>query len=149
MEVPFPKDWTENENPPYTYYMYYLYHNIKVLNCFRHERELNTFNLRPQCGEAGSIQHLVAAFMMADSITDGTTLTTSPVLQYLFYLCQISITVSPVCNSALPLDYNKLPSPDFLAHGLRVSLSTNTPLRFYFTKEPLMNEYSILARKFK
>ena len=41
---------------------------MTVLNHFRHERGLNTFVLRPHCGEAGPVQHLVAGFMMAESI---------------------------------------------------------------------------------
>ena len=33
--TPTPKDWTKEENPPYVYYMYYMYSNIMVLNKFR------------------------------------------------------------------------------------------------------------------
>ena len=35
---------------------------------------------------------------------------------------------------------------DYLARGLNVSLSTDDPLQFHFTKEPLMEEYSIAAQ---
>ena len=38
------------------------------------------------------------------------------------------------------------PLPDYLARGLNVSLSTDDPLQFHFTKEPLMEEYSIAAQ---
>jgi hypothetical protein len=38
------------------------------------------------------------------------------------------------------------PLPEYLARGLHVSLSTDDPLQFHFTKEPLMEEYSIATQ---
>lgn len=32
---------------------------------------LNTFQFRPHCGEAGSLTHLVSAFLTADNISHG------------------------------------------------------------------------------
>lgn len=32
---PVPEEWTTNENPPYTYYLFYMYANIMVLNHLR------------------------------------------------------------------------------------------------------------------
>ena len=61
-----PEDWTNGKNPPYSYYIYYFYANMAVLNQFRKSRGMNTFKLRPHCGEAGSIDHLVAAFLSAE-----------------------------------------------------------------------------------
>jgi AMP deaminase len=46
------------------------------------------------------------------------------VMQYLYYLCQIGIAVSPLSNNSLFLDYTKNPFPDFYAVGMNVSLST-------------------------
>ena len=46
-----PDEWTDSENPPYSYYIYYMYANITMLNHLRHERGLNTFVFRPHCGE--------------------------------------------------------------------------------------------------
>ena len=88
-EVTTPDNWTGNENPPYTYYLYYPFVNLTVLNGLREERGMNTFTFRPHCGEAGPVQHLVSAFMMCDSINHGLQLRKVPVLQYLFYLCQV------------------------------------------------------------
>lgn len=34
-------------------------------------RGFNTFSFRPHCGEAGPIYHLVAGFMVAESIAHG------------------------------------------------------------------------------
>lgn len=35
MNTPLPQDWDSEENPPYVYYIYYMYANISVLNKFR------------------------------------------------------------------------------------------------------------------
>merc|ERR1719147_198763 len=57
--------------------------------------------------------------------------------------------MSPLSNNSLFLNYNRSPFPDYLARGLNVSLSTDDPLQFHFTKEPLMEEYSIAAQIWK
>lgn len=38
---------------------------------FYRERSLPTFTLRPHCGEAGNVTHLVAGFMLAENISHG------------------------------------------------------------------------------
>uniref|UniRef100_A0A1B6MLD3 AMP deaminase n=1 Tax=Graphocephala atropunctata TaxID=36148 RepID=A0A1B6MLD3_9HEMI len=148
-DVTTPDEWNEEENPPYAYYQYYTYANVTVLNHFRIEQGLNTFVLRPHCGEAGPIQHLVCGFMMAENISHGLLLRKVPVLQYLYYLTQIGIAMSPLSNNSLFLNYHRNPLPEYLARGLCVSLSTDDPLQFHFTKEPLMEEYSIAAQVWK
>lgn len=40
--VPRPSEWTSETNPPYSYYLYFLYANIAVLNKFRQSRGLST-----------------------------------------------------------------------------------------------------------
>merc|ERR1711915_231635 len=140
------------KNPPYSYYLYYTYVNITVLNQLRAERGMNTFVFRPHCGEAGPVQHLVSSFMMCESISHGLLLRRAPVVQYLYYLCQMGIAMSPLSNNSLFLDYNSIarsPLPDYLMRGLNISISTDDPLQFHFTKEPLMEEYSIAAQVWK
>ncbi|KAM9015154.1 AMP deaminase 3 isoform 6-T6 [Ara ararauna] len=66
-----PDLWTSEKNPPYSYYLYYMYVNIMLLNNLRRERGMCTFLFRPHCGEAGSITHLVSAFLTADNISHG------------------------------------------------------------------------------
>lgn len=34
-DIPTPDKWTDIENPPYAYYLYYMFANITVLNHFR------------------------------------------------------------------------------------------------------------------
>lgn len=146
---PNPDLWTHEQNPPYTYYLYYMYANIMVLNNLRKERGMSTFLFRPHCGEAGSITHLVSAFLTADNISHGLNLKKSPVLQYLYYLAQIPIAMSPLSNNSLFLEYSKNPLREFLHKGLMVSLSTDDPMQFHYTKEALMEEFAIAAQVWK
>ncbi|KAM7415113.1 hypothetical protein PAMA_019778 [Pampus argenteus] len=146
---PKPEEWTTDDNPPYTYYLFFMYANIMVLNNLRRERGLNTFQFRPHCGEAGSITHLVSAFLTADNISHGLNLKKSPVLQYLYYLAQVPIAMSPLSNNSLFLQYSKNPLREFLQKGLCVSLSTDDPMQFHYTKEALMEEYAIAAQLWK
>lgn len=61
----------------------------------------------------------------------------APVLQYLYYLAQIGIAMSPLSNNSLFLSYHRNPLPEYLSRGLMVSLSTDDPLQFHFTKVSL------------
>lgn len=44
-----------------------------LANEFLHGRErgMSIFNLRPHCGEAGPVHHLVSGFMLAENISHG------------------------------------------------------------------------------
>ncbi|XP_065211003.1 AMP deaminase 2 isoform X2 [Planococcus citri] len=148
-DVSIPSEWNDEENPPYSYYQYYTFANLTVLNHLRRELGLNTFVFRPHCGEAGPYQHLVCGFMLAENISHGLLLRKVPALQYLYYLAQIGIAMSPLSNNSLFLNYYRNPLPEYLARGLVVSISTDDPLQFHFTKEPLMEEYSIAAQVWK
>ena len=55
-------------------------------------------------------------------------------MQYLYYLAQVGIAMSPLSNNHLFLDYNRSPLPDYFRRGLHVSLSTDDPLQFHFTR---------------
>uniref|UniRef100_A0A8C4ZXJ4 AMP deaminase n=1 Tax=Gadus morhua TaxID=8049 RepID=A0A8C4ZXJ4_GADMO len=149
MDSPQPAHWTAETNPPYSYYLYYTYANMTVLNHLRRRRGFHTFVLRPHCGEAGPIHHLVSGFMLSENISHGLLLRKAPVLQYLYYLAQIGIAMSPLSNNSLFLSYHRNPLPEYLSRGLMISLSTDDPLQFHFTKEPLMEEYSIAAQVWK
>lgn len=144
-----PAEWTFPHNPPYNYYMYYLFANLKALNLLRESKGMNTFAFRPHCGEAGDPEHLAPAFLTSNGINHGLMLRKTPVLQYLYYLTRIGVAMSPLSNNSLFLDYHKNPLPMYFARGLNVSLSTDDPLQFHFTREPLMEEYSIAAQVWK
>ena len=76
--------------------------------------------------------------------------------------------MSPLSNNSLFLEYTRYkndnqiwgdctqnifhirsPLHDYLMRGLNISLSSDDPLQFHFTKEPLMEEYSIAAQVWK
>lgn len=126
-----------------------MYANLTALNAFRRKRGLNTFSLRPHCGEAGHINHLIVGFLTSESIAHGLLLRKVPVLQYLFYLTHMGIAMSPLSNNSLFISYHRNPLPEYLMKGLNVSLSTDDPLQFHFTKEALMEEFSIAAQVWK
>jgi AMP deaminase len=71
---------------------------------------------------------LVSTFLLATGINHGINLEKNSTLEYLFYLAQIGLAVSPLSNNALFLDYQKNPFPRFFRRGLNVSLSTDDPL---------------------
>ena len=141
-----PEDWSCEEEPTYSYWSYYLYANIAALNHLRRAKGFNTFAYRPHCGEAGSNDHLAVGYLMANSINHGIKLSKIPVLQYLFYLNQIGISLSPLSNNKHFVKFLKNPLHKFFNRGLNVSLSTDDPLSTHLTREPLMEEYSVAAQ---
>ena len=144
-----PQEWDLVHNPAYAYYAYYVWANLYALNALRRARGLNQLAFRPHAGEAGDIDHLVAAFLLAKNIAHGNNLRKSPGLQYLYYLAQIGLNMSPLSNNSLFLDYHRNPFPQFFARGLPVALSTDDPLQIHMTKEPLVEEYSVAAQVWK
>lgn len=195
LDSPLPGDWTEEDNPPYSYYLYYTYANMTVLNHLRrsgwlcspphlacvniiitlreHTKSRCRFgkqaarlqhfcaapSLRgsgahsppgfrvhavgehlprpaPEEGEerahAGVSRRVVGSELMSQSVVFQ-----APVLQYLYYLAQIGIAMSPLSNNSLFLSYHRNPLPEYLSRGLMVSLSTDDPLQFHFTKVSL------------
>ncbi|XVF76842.1 hypothetical protein PTKIN_Ptkin13bG0299500 [Pterospermum kingtungense] len=147
--MPTPDQWTNVFNPAYSYYVYYCYANLYTLNKLRESKGMTTIKFRPHSGEAGDIDHLAATFLTAHNIAHGINLRKSPVLQYLYYLAQIGLAMSPLSNNSLFLDYHRNPFPMFFLRGLNVSLSTDDPLQIHLTKEPLVEEYSIAASVWK
>ncbi|GFP92189.1 amp deaminase [Phtheirospermum japonicum] len=147
--MPTPAQWTNIFNPAFSYYAYYCYANLYTLNKLRESKGMSTIKFRPHSGEAGDIDHLAATFLTAHNIAHGINLRKSPVLQYLYYLAQIGLAMSPLSNNSLFLDYHRNPFPMFFLRGLNVSLSTDDPLQIHLTKEPLVEEYSIAASVWK
>lgn len=106
----------------------------------------DTLVLRPHAGEAGDTDHLTSAFLTSHSISHGILLRKVPALCYLYYLEQIGVAMSPLSNNALFLTYERNPFPQYFRLGMNVSLSTDDPLQLHYTKEPLMEEYSVAAQ---
>ncbi|CCV00218.1 unnamed protein product [Malassezia sympodialis ATCC 42132] len=148
-QFPPPAQWDYAASPPYSYWLYYMYANLATLNQWRRERCFNTFVLRPHAGEAGDPEHLASAFLTSQSISHGILLRKVPVLQYLYYLKQVPIAMSPISNNALFLAYERNPFPEYFRKGLIVTLSTDDPLQFHLSKEPLLEEYSVATQIYK
>lgn len=144
-----PSTWNIVDNPSYKYYNFFLQANLRVLNRLRAAFGKSQFAFRPHAGEAGEMHHLDTAFLLADSINHGIQLSKSYPLQYLYYLCGIGLAMSPCSNNHLFVSYGKHPFRDFFSRGLNVSLSTDDPLMFHQTKEPLMEEYSLAKQFFR
>ncbi|KAJ7943540.1 AMP deaminase-like [Quillaja saponaria] len=147
--MPTPAEWTNEFNPAYSYYAYYCYANLYTLNKLRESKGMPTIKFRPHCGEAGDIDHLAAAFLLCHNISHGINLRKSPVLQYLNYLAQVGLAMSPLSNNSLFLDYHPNPMPMFFQRGLNISLSSDDPLQIHLTKEALLEEYSVATQVWK
>lgn len=85
-----PSEWTEEDNPAYSWQLYHLWANLEILNRVREARGMNTFAFRPHAGETGDTMHLAASYMMCRSINHGINLDKQVSLQYLYYLDQVS-----------------------------------------------------------
>jgi adenosine deaminase len=68
-------------------------------------------------------------------------------LQYLFYLKQIGLAMSPLSNNALFLTFERNPLPEFFKAGLNVSLSTDDPLQFHFTKVRVIDLLKVESKR--
>ncbi|XP_062150058.1 AMP deaminase-like [Alnus glutinosa] len=89
--MPTPAEWTNEFNPAFSYYAYYCYANLYILNKLRESKGMPTIKFRPHCGEAGDIDHLAATtiFLLChNNISHGINLQKSPVLQCFYYLAQ-------------------------------------------------------------
>ena len=51
--------------------------------------------------------------------------------------------MSPLSNNALFVEYKDNPFNELFRTGLNVSLSTDDPMQFHKTEEPLMEEYTV------
>eukprot|EP01112_Ceratiomyxa_fruticulosa_P012622 TRINITY_DN3504_c0_g2_i1.p1 TRINITY_DN3504_c0_g2~~TRINITY_DN3504_c0_g2_i1.p1 ORF type:complete len:1316 (+),score=284.18 TRINITY_DN3504_c0_g2_i1:786-4733(+) len=147
--VTTPDKWNTAENPPYVYYSYYIYMNLIQLNRYRKLKGLNTFDFRPHSGASGDVDHLNASFLFAENISHGLNLIKSPSLQYLYYLTQIGITVSPASEDSLYVPYNQNPLRTYFKRGLQISLSSDNPLQIHRTSEPLSEEYAVASQMWK
>ena len=126
-----------------------MYANLVSLNKLRCFRGLRTINFKPHCGSTGQNSHLASSFLLADGITHGLTLANSPSLQYLYYLAQIGISMSPLSENSLYTKYSSNPFYPFFERGLNVTLSSDNPLQMHLTEEPLTEEYAVATQMFR
>jgi len=143
-----PKDWTSGKNPAYAWQLYFLWANLEVLNELRRARGLNTIEFRPHAGETGDAMHLAATYMLCRSINHGIKLEEQVSLQYLYYLDQVGLSVSPLSNNFLFRKIRENPFPKLFRRGLNVTLSTDDPLLFHMSDDALLEEYSVARASF-
>jgi len=84
--------------------------------------------------------------LLAHGINHGIKLVDSPVLQYLYYLAQIGIALSPLAEDSIYCKIEKNPLAEYFKQGLNVSLSTDNPLQIHITEEALIEEYSVASK---
>jgi len=143
-----PSEWKDEKNPAYCWQLYFLWANIEVINRLRRARGLNTFAFRPHAGETGDVMHLAASYMLCTSINHGINLDRQVSLQYLYYLDQVGLSISPLSNNFLFRKISTNPFPKFFKRGLNVTLSTDDPLLFHLSDDPLLEEYSVARASF-
>ena len=143
-----PHQWTKSQNPSYWWQLYFIWANLQVLNRLRTSLGLNTFSFRPHAGETGDPMHLAATYMLCDSINHGILLDAQVSLQYLYYLDQVGLSISPLSNNFLFRKIAENPFPKFFRRGLNVTISTDDPLLFHLSDDALLEEYSVARATF-
>jgi len=143
-----PHEWTIDKNPSYWWQLYFVWANLEVLNKLRAERGLNTFALRPHAGETGDPMHLASTYMLCPSINHGLLLDMQVSLQYLYYLDQVGLSISPLSNNFLFRKIGDNPFPKFFRRGMNVTISTDDPLLFHMSDDALLEEYSVARASF-
>lgn len=157
-----PSQWTDDSNPPYSYYLYYIFLNLSHLNKFRQSQNMNCLCLRNHTSSSAEAhsdpfgiisETLSSNFLIGKNIINGENLQQYPILQYIYYLKQIGITMSPLCwNKRIEIlndderhncNYETHPCIKFFKTGMKVALSTSKPLFSSLTRDPLIEEYSI------
>jgi len=137
-----PSMWNKSDSPPYSYQLYHVFKELVRVNHLRRRRRLNTFSFRPHTGEAGPTHHLGTGFLLATSINHGVRLRKVAAMEYLYYLAQIGVAMSPFSNNALFKRLSDNPFPTYFRRGLNVSLTTDDPLQFHISNCPLLEEYT-------
>ncbi len=92
--------------------------------------------------------HLAVTYMLCQSINHGINLDMQVSLQYLYYLDQVGISVSPLSNNFLFRKIADNPFPKLFRRGLNVTLSTDDPLLFHMSDDALLEEYSVARATF-
>jgi AMP deaminase len=132
-----PDEYVAPENPPYSYWCYYVAVNLKALNQLRELRGLNVFTFKPHCGESGNTHHLATGYLLADSINHGNNTIHNCVLTYLYYLSQVGMALCPISNDSLFVKFKDSPVNRFFKIGIRLSLNTDDPLQFHSSDHPI------------
>lgn len=143
-----PTAWVRGTNPSYSWQLYYFWANLEVLNKVRQAKSLNTFAFRPHAGETGDSMHLATTYLLCPSINHGINLHNQVSLQYLYYLDQVGLSISPLSNNFLFRKIATNPFPKLFRRGLNCTLSTDDPLLFHMSDDALLEEYAVARATF-
>jgi hypothetical protein len=88
-------------------------------------------------------------WLLAHGVNHGITLENEPALQYLYYIDQIPLALTPLSNDTLFKKLRHSPIPKFHRIGLITCIGTDDPLQFHTTHNPLLEEYAIAAKAFR
>jgi len=114
----------------------------------RKSKGLNTFSFRPHAGETGDVMHMATTYILSQSINHGVNLDNQVSLQYLYYLDQVGLSISPLSNNFLFRKIQTNSFPKLFKRGLNVTLSTDDPLLFHMSDDALLEEYSVARASF-
>ncbi|KAH8604123.1 putative Adenosine AMP deaminase [Trypanosoma vivax] len=132
------------------YFAYYVWANLCSLNAFRRRKGLNTLQLRAFAGgRTSQTDVLVYSYLLCDGLVNGVILEHHPVLQYLYGVHKIALIMSPLGNHVMGLPYMQNPFPVFFRRGLKVALTTNRPLLFHHSNEPIIEEYGMASKLYE
>lgn len=92
--------------------------------------------------------HCAAAYMLCQSVNHGINLDRQVSLQYLYYLDQVGLSISPLSNNFLFRKIGTSPFPKLFKRGLNVTISTDDPLLFHMSDDALLEEYSVARATF-
>ena len=92
--------------------------------------------------------HLAATYLLCESINHGINLAKQVSLQYLYYLDQVGLSIAPLSNNFLFTKMKDNPFSKFFRRGMNVALSTDDPLLFHMSDDPLLEEYSVARASF-
>lgn len=92
--------------------------------------------------------NLATTYLLCPSINHGINLEHQVSLQYLYYLDQVGLSISPLSNNFLFRKIASSPFPKLFRRGLNVTLSTDDPLLFHMSDDALLEEYSVARASF-
>mmetsp|Transcript_6985 Transcript_6985/g.7235 ORF Transcript_6985/g.7235 Transcript_6985/m.7235 type:complete len:186 (+) Transcript_6985:96-653(+) len=104
---------------------------------------------RHRSPKVNALDQLAIAFLLCEKTNIAAQLEDFPAMRYLFYLCQIHISLSSVSYaSSQTTSYTQRtvtyhPLRDLLDQGLLLSLNTQYPLLSHSTLNPLIEEYTV------
>lgn len=163
------KKMKENEkNNPFTFamYLYFMRYFISDLNKQLKSNDHILFTFKPHAGELGPSHHLLTAYLLSDSICHGTNLidietaskysnskdvilnNKNGVLLELYRDDRVGCSLSPTSNNYLSRSYKCLHLDVLFNVGLLMSISTDDPLMFHMTEDPLLEELTIVKNMY-